>query len=51
MDCPTCGTEMDEVTGMDCDRANYVCPECAPETIHEMATTVYEDDDEIPRNI
>lgn len=37
--CPDCDTPMVEADDMDCARANFVCPDCAPDFVKELATT------------
>jgi len=37
--CPDCSTPMKPADDMDCARARFVCPECAPEFVLARATT------------
>ena len=46
--CPECDNPMDKATGVDCDKAEWVCPVCAEPWVYEMATTTYESVEDIP---
>ncbi len=38
-DCPDCGTTLLPADDFDCDRANWICPDCAPDFVLMRATT------------
>lgn len=37
--CPECGEGMLPADNMDCEKAKFVCPECAPDFVLCRATT------------
>lgn len=37
--CPDCNTAMHKADDISCEKANWVCPECAPEFVLLRATT------------
>lgn len=37
--CPKCDTDMLPTDDFDCDRVNWVCPECAPAFVVANSTT------------
>jgi len=39
MNCPTCETMMLPADDINCARANFVCPECAPDFVIANSTT------------
>lgn len=45
--CPECETEMLPADDMDCEKANFVCPECAPDFVLAHASTFSEIEPEV----
>jgi len=41
--CPDCGEEMDSAEGVDSPNMSWVCPQCAPDWVYELATTTYDE--------
>lgn len=48
--CPDCDTEMLEADDMDCDKAKWVCPNCAPAFVVADATSDEEKDRYVSEN-
>lgn len=45
--CPECDTNMKPADDFDCERAHFICPECAPDFVLANATTFTEVEDPI----
>lgn len=47
--CPDCGTGMLPADDMDCEKANFVCPKCAPDFVVANASNYSETEDPLPQ--
>lgn len=46
--CPECGEGMLPADNIDCEKAQFVCPECAPDFVLANATTFTDVEDPLP---